>query len=278
MDNRDILLDVRHLRHVFPLGHREFVRAVDDVSFQIRRGEVFGLVGESGSGKSTVARCIMNLYRPTGGEIYYQGINVCDPAARHASRRMLQTTRQMIFQDSGSSLDQRMRVCDLIAEPLRIHRITPPRGICRAEAAFQMRYVGLDERYLDAYPPELSGGQRQRVAIARALCMEPQLLVADEPIASLDVSIQAQIVNLFRHLREEHGFTILFIAHDLAMVEFLCDRVGVMNHGQLVEVGTTEDIFYHPTHPYTKKLLKAVPMLPGSRKRYGGSEEQRENG
>ena len=198
MDNRDILLDVRHLRHVFPLGHREFVRAVDDVSFQIRRGEVFGLVGESGSGKSTVARCIMNLYRPTGGEIYYQGINVCDPAARHASRRMLQTTRQMIFQDSGSSLDQRMRVCDLIAEPLRIHRITPPRGICRAEAAFQMRYVGLDERYLDAYPPELSGGQRQRVAIARALCMEPQLLVADEPIASLDVSIQAQIVNLFR--------------------------------------------------------------------------------
>ena len=209
MDNRDILLDVRHLRHVFPLGRREFVRAVDDVSFQIRRGEVFGLVGESGSGKSTVARCIMNLYRPTGGEIYYQGINVCDPAARHASRRMLQTTRQMIFQDSGSSLDQRMRVCDLIAEPLRIHRITPPRGICRAEAAFQMRYVGLDERYLDAYPPELSGGQRQRVAIARALCMEPQLLVADEPIASLDVSIQAQIVNLFRHLQREHGFSFL---------------------------------------------------------------------
>ena len=165
MDNRDILLDVRHLRHVFPLGHREFVRAVDDVSFQIRRGEVFGLVGESGSGKSTVARCIMNLYRPTGGEIYYQGINICDPAARRASRRMLQTTRQMIFQDSGSSLDQRMRVCDLIAEPLRIHRITPPRGTCRAEAAFQMHYVGLDERYLDAYPPELSGGQRQRVAM-----------------------------------------------------------------------------------------------------------------
>ena len=153
MDNRDILLDVRHLRHVFPLGHREFIRAVDDVSFQIRRGEVFGLVGESGSGKSTVARCSMNLYRPTGGEIYYQGINICDPAARRASRRMLQTTRQMIFQDSGSSLDQRMRVCDLIAEPLRIHRITPPRGTCRAEAAFQMHYVGLDERYLaSAWP------------------------------------------------------------------------------------------------------------------------------
>ena len=132
--------------------------------------------------------------------------------------------------------------------------------------------------YLDKYPAQLSGGQRQRVAIARALSMEPKLLVADEPVAALDVSIQAQIVNLFRHLREEHGFTILFITHDLAMVEFLCDRVGVMNHGQLVEVGTTEDIFYHPTHPYTKKLLKAVPMLPGCRKSYGGSEEQKENG
>ena len=260
MDNRDILLDVRHLRHVFPLGRREFIRAVDDVSFQIRRGEVFGLVGESGSGKSTVARCIMNLYRPTGGEIYYQGNNVCDPAARRASRRMLQTTRQMIFQDSGSSLDQRMRVCDLIAEPLRIHRITPPRGTCRAEAAFQMHYVGLDERYLDAYPPELSGGQRQRVAIARALCMEPQLLVADEPIASLDVSIQAQIVNLFRHLQREHGFSFLFIAHDLAMVEFLCDRVGVMYRGRLVEVGPAREIFERPAHPYTRALVRAIPI------------------
>ena len=267
MDNRDILLDVRHLRHVFPLGHREFVRAVDDVSFQIRRGEVFGLVGESGSGKSTVARCIMNLYRPTGGEIYYQGINVCDPAARHASRRMLQTTRQMIFQDSGSSLDQRMRVCDLIAEPLRIHRITPPRGICRAEAAFQMRYVGLDERYLDAYPPELSGGQRQRVAIARALCMEPQLLVADEPIASLDVSIQAQIVNLFRHLQDEHGFSFLFIAHDLSMVRYLCDRVGVLLRGKLVEEAPSHELFQNPQHPYTKALLSAMPLPDPIRER-----------
>ena len=267
MDNRDILLDVRHLRHVFPLGHREFVRAVDDVSFQIRRGEVFGLVGESGSGKSTVARCIMNLYRPTGGEIYYQGINVCDPAARRASRRMLQTTRQMIFQDSGSSLDQRMRVCDLIAEPLRIHRITPPRGTCRAEAAFQMHYVGLDERYLDAYPPELSGGQRQRVAIARALCMEPELLVADEPVASLDVSIQAQIVNLFRHLQAEHGLSVLFIAHDLSMVRYLCDRVGVLLRGKLVEEAPSHELFQNPQHPYTKALLSAMPLPDPIRER-----------
>ncbi len=233
MDNRDILLDVQPSAPCVPAGaQRVSVRAVDDVSFQIRRGEMFGLVGESGSGKSTAARCIMNLYRPTGGEIFYQGIDVCDPAARRASRRMLQTTRQMIFQDSGSSLDPRMRVCDLIAEPLRIHRIAPPRGTCRRRRRSRCTTWGWTERYLDAYPPELSGGQRQRVAIARALCMEPELLVADEPIASLDVSIQAQIVNLFRHLQREHGFSFLFIAHDLAMVEFLCDRVGVMYRGQ----------------------------------------------
>ena len=135
------------------------------------------------------------------------------------------------------------------------------------EAEFQLQYVGMESMYLDKYPAQLSGGQRQRVAIARALSMEPRLLVADEPIAALDVSIQAQIVNLFRHLRDEHGFTILFIAHDLTMVEFLCDRVGVMNHGKLVETGTTEEVFCHPTHPYTRKLLQAVPTLPGRRKR-----------
>ena len=224
----DILLDVRHLTHMFPLTRKLAVKAVDDVSFQLRRGEIFGLVDESGSGKSTAARCIMNVYRPTSGQILYKGIDVCDRAAFRANRRMLQTSRQLIFQDSNSSLDQKMKVCDIIAEPMRIHHITPPRGSYRAEAEFQMYYVGLDREYLDKYPSELSGGQRQRVAIARALAMEPELLVADEPIASLDVSIQAQTVNLFRHLQQEHGFTFLFIAHDLAMVEFLCDRVGVM--------------------------------------------------
>lgn len=256
----DILLDVRHLTHMFPLTRKLAVKAVDDVSFQLRRGEIFGLVGESGSGKSTAARCIMNVYRPTSGQILYKGIDVCDRAAFRANRRMLQTSRQLIFQDSNSSLDQKMKVCDIIAEPMRIHHITPPRGSYRAEAEFQMYYVGLDREYLDKYPSELSGGQRQRVAIARALAMEPELLVADEPIASLDVSIQAQTVNLFRHLQQEHGFTFLFIAHDLAMVEFLCDRVGVMYHGKLVEVAPVEALFASPLHPYTRALLAAMPV------------------
>lgn len=256
----DILLDVRHLTHMFPLTRKLAVKAVDDVSFQLRRGEIFGLVGESGSGKSTAARCIMNVYRPTSGQILYKGIDVCDRAAFRANRRMLETSRQLIFQDSNSSLDQKMKGCDIIAEPMRIHHIMPPRGSYRAEAEFQMYYVGLDREYLDKYPSELSGGQRQRVAIARALAMEPELLVADEPIASLDVSIQAQTVNLFRHLQQEHGFTFLFIAHDLAMVEFLCDRVGVMYHGKLVEVAPVEALFASPLHPYTRALLAAMPV------------------
>ena len=263
----EILLEVQDLTHLFPLTKRAVVRAVDGVSFQVRRGEIFGLVGESGSGKSTVARCVMNLYRPRGGRILYKGIDVCDPAAFRANRRMLQRTRQMIFQDSGSSLNQRMRVWEIIAEPLRIQRIAPPRGSLREEAAFQMHYVGLDAGYLDRYPPELSGGQRQRVAIARALAMEPELLVADEPIASLDVSIQAQIVNLFKHLQQEHGFSFLFIAHDLAMVEFLCDRVGVMYRGRLVEAGPAAEVFAHPGHPYTRALLSSIPIPDPRRER-----------
>ena len=263
----EILLDVQHLTHVFPLSRRMSVRAVDDLSFQIRRGEIFGLVGESGSGKSTAARCVMNLCRPQSGRILYKGIDTCDRAAFRANRRMLQTTRQLIFQDTSSSLNQRMRVWDIIAEPLRLQRVVPPRGSLRAEAAFQMHYVGLDESFLDKYPPELSGGQRQRVAIARALAMEPELLVADEPIASLDVSIQAQIVNLFKHLQQEHGFSFLFIAHDLAMVEFLCDRVGVMYRGRLVETAPTAELFSNPLHPYTQALLSSIPIPDPRRER-----------
>lgn len=258
--SNEILLDVRHLTHVFPLGKGAALRAVDDVSFQLRRGEILGLVGESGSGKSTLARCVMNLYTPTAGQILYRGIDVCDAAQFRKNRKLLQTQRQIIFQDSSSSLDPRMRVAEIIAEPMRIHHIVPPRGSVRAEAAFQMKYVGLDAAYLDKYPAELSGGQRQRVAIARALAMEPELLVADEPIASLDVSIQAQIVNLFRHLQQEHGFSFLFIAHDLAMVEFLCDRVGVLYHGRLVELAPVGALFSAPRHPYTQALLAAMPI------------------
>ena len=255
--SEEILLDVQHLTHTFSLDKKSAVTAVDDISFQIKKGEIFGLVGESGSGKSTVARCIMNIYQPRG-RILYRGIDTCDREAFRANRKMLQSVRQIIFQDSDSSLNQRMKVCDIITEPMKIQHRIPPRGSYRAEAAFQMHYVGLDEKYLDRRPFELSGGQRQRVAIARALTMEPELLVADEPIAALDVSIQAQIVNLFRHLQKEHGFSFLFIAHDLAMVRFLCDRVGVMRQGKLVEVGETKRLFAAPQHPYTKALLDAA--------------------
>ena len=265
--NEDILLSVEHLTHSFPVTRQLRVQALDDLSFQIRRGEIFGLVGESGSGKSTAARCIMNLCRPDAGKILYDGIDVCDRAQFRANRRRLQTERQMIFQDSASSLDPRMRVAELIAEPLRIAHRRTERGSAREEAAFQMKYVGLDAAYLDKYPAALSGGQRQRVAIARALTMEPQLLVADEPVSALDVSIQAQIVNLFRHLQDEHGFTFLFIAHDLSMVRYLCDRVGVLYRGRLVECAPTEELFCHPLHRYTKALLSAIPLPDPLRER-----------
>lgn len=263
----DILLDVRHLSHCFPLPGRQTLRAVDDVSFQLRRGEILGLVGESGCGKSTVARCVMNVYRPTAGHIYYDGIDTCDAAQFRANRRRLEAERQIIFQDSTSSLNPRMTAAEIIAEPMRIHRVKPPRGSLRAEAAFQLYYVGMEESYLDKCPPEMSGGQRQRVAIARALSMEPKLLVADEPVAALDVSIQAQIINLFSHLRQEHGFSILFIAHDLSMVEYLCDRVGVMYRGRLVEIGPTEAVFARPRHDYTRALLSAIPLPDPIRER-----------
>ena len=256
----EILLDVQHLSHVFKLSKHAAIKAVDDVSFQIRKGEIFGLVGESGSGKSTVARCIMNIYKPAAGKIVYQGIDVCDRKEFRKNHKMLEASRQIIFQDSTSSLNQRMTVADIIAEPMSIHHMKPPRGSLRAEAQFQLHYVGMDESYLDKYPTELSGGQRQRVAIARALSMEPELLVADEPIASLDVSIQAQIINLFKHCNRDHGYTMLFIAHDLSMVEYLCDRVGVMYHGKLVEVAPTADLYANPRHPYTKALLSAIPV------------------
>ena len=254
------LLDVQHLSHVFKLSKYAVIKAVDDVSFQMKQGEIFGLVGESGSGKSTVARCIMNIYKPTAGKILYNGIDVCDKAEFKKHHKILEANRQIIFQDSTSSLNQRMKVADIIAEPMYIHRIKPPRGTLRAEAEYQLSYVGMDASYLNKYPSELSGGQRQRVAIARALSMEPELLVADEPIASLDVSIQAQIINLFKHCNKDHGCSILFIAHDLSMVEYLCDRVGVMYRGKLVEVAPTAELYANPQHPYTQALLSAIPI------------------
>lgn len=256
----EIFVEVRHVSHRYKAAGRASVRALQDVSFSLYRGEIFGLVGESGSGKSTMARCLMNLCRPSEGAIFYDGIDTCDPVQFRRNRRRLQARRQLVFQDSASSLNQRMKVADLVTEAMRIQRRRPERGSMRAEAEFWLRRVGLDDSFLDRYPPELSGGQRQRVAIARALSMEPEFLVADEPVASLDVSIQAQIVNLFLDLQRETKFTLLFIAHDLSMVEFLCDRVGVLCRGRLVEVAPTKELFAHPLHGYTKSLLSAIPV------------------
>lgn len=263
----ETVLDVRGLSHQFRLSRTAVIKAVDNVSFQLREGEIFGLVGESGSGKSTIARCVMNICRPFAGSILYQGIDTTDPRQFRSNRKLLQTSRQIIFQDSTSSLNQRMTVADIIAEPMEIHHVKPPRGSLRKEAEYQLHYVGLDKSYLDKYPSELSGGMRQRVAIARALSMEPSLLVADEPIASLDVSIQAQIINLLKHCNREHGCSILFIAHDLSVVKYLCDRVGVLYQGKLVEVGPTKELFADLRHPYTKSLLSAIPIPDPRRER-----------
>lgn len=255
---KELMLDIQHLSCEFPLAKKKILKAVDHLSFQIYKGEIFGLVGESGCGKSTTARCIMNLCRPAGGSVFFNGINTCDPKIYRKNQRYLQKKRQIIFQDSSSSLDPRMKVCDIITEPMKIQHLSPESGSMRTEAVVLMQAAGLDPDYLDCYPAELSGGQRQRVAIARALSTQPELLVADEPLVSLDVRVQAQIADLFLQLKYEHGFTVLLIAHDLALVEALCDRIGVMYQGRLVECAPAKELFEHPTHPYTKQLLEAA--------------------
>ena len=257
MENNS-LLNVQHLSHMFHLKRKMTVKAIDDVSFQIKKGEIYGLVGESGSGKSTVARCIMNIYKPSEGEIFYKGIPICKNKEFRKNRKMLQMTRQMIFQDSASSLNPRMKIEDIVAEPLRIYSGKGRPG--KKEIEKQLELVGLDRSYMEKYPCELSGGQRQRVAIARALSTKPELIVADEPIASLDVSIQAQVVNLMKDIQQETGTAYLFIAHDLSMVKYISDRIGVLHLGHLLETGTTEEIFEHPIHPYTRSLLSAIPL------------------
>ena len=260
------VVKVDHLTKNFYLPRKVTIEAVKDVSFTIQEGEIYGLVGESGSGKSTIARCLTGIYKDYTGEIYYEDIPLHDKAMRNKNAKRLQMERQMIFQDSTSSLNQRMRVKDIVMEPQRIHHIRSQYGSKEKDAKHLLSIVGLDDRSLDKLPGELSGGQRQRVAIARAIGINPKLLVADEPIAALDVSIQAQIINLFKQLQRERKYSILFIAHDLSMVSFICDRVGVMKDGELVEEGRTSDVFLRPKHPYTKELIKAIPRI--DRKEY----------
>jgi len=234
------------------------VKAVDDVSFAIAEGEMFGLVGESGSGKSTTGRCILRLIEPTSGEVLFRGENVL----QFSSERMRAARRdmQIVFQDPYSSLNPRMRVGEIVEEPLVIHKLGT-RTERRARVSELFRLVGLDAAYVERYPHQFSGGQRQRIGLARALALNPALVIADEAVSALDVSIQAQVVKLLLDLKERLRLTYLFIAHDLRLVEHVCTRVAVMYLGKIVELGETSALFANPTHPYTKALLSAIPVL-----------------
>ena len=264
----EALLQVRDLRMEFPLnatlarrlrrGDLEVLRAVDGVDLEIERGEVLGLVGESGCGKSTLGRCLVGLYEPTAGEIRFDGATLPARRDKPTRRRM-----QMVFQDPYSSLNPRMTVRQTLSELLRVHHVVP-RNQVDARCKELLDLVGLGPRSLDAYPRQFSGGQRQRVSIARALALEPDLLVADEPVSALDVSVQAMVLNLLDSLRELLGLTILFIAHNMAVVRHVCARVSVMYLGRIVATARTPDLFADPRHPYTRGLLSAVPRLtPG---------------
>jgi len=258
--DRKKLLEVKNLSQHFKLDRKTTVKAVDNVSFHIYEGETFGLVGESGSGKSTTGRSIIRLYDPTSGEIIFDGKNISEKKLKKSDRVYLNKNMQMIFQDPMACLNPRMTVGDIIAEGLDIH------GICkskeeRTQRVYELlRTVGLNEQHASRYPHEFSGGQRQRIGIARALAIEPKFIIADEPISALDVSIQAQVVNLLRKLQKENGLTYLFIAHDLSMVKYISDRIGVMNKGKLVELATADELYENPLHPYTKSLLSAIPL------------------
>ena len=256
--DKNLILEVRELKQHFRINDRLTIKAVDGVTFGIRQGEVFGLVGESGCGKSTFARSVTGIYRPTEGEVFYRGALVSGKAADAAAVRQRQTELQTVFQDSAASLNPRMTVEEIILEPFRILPNRPNPQTQREKLLQLMKDVGMAQTYLQKRPGELSGGQRQRVAIARALITDPAFVVADEPVASLDISIQAQIISLFQHMQREHGFTFLLIAHDLSVVRFICDRVGVMLHGKLVELAPTKELFSNPLHPYTQALLSAI--------------------
>ena len=257
------LLDVRHLVKHFVRKQGLFrppavVRAVDDVSFTIDEGEMFGLVGESGSGKSTTGRCILRLIEPSSGEVLFNGENVLQfsRARMRAARRDM----QIVFQDPYSSLNPRMRVGDIVEEPLLIHKLGS-KAERRDRVAELFRLVGLEPDYVQRYPHQFSGGQRQRIGIARALALNPALIIADEAVSALDVSIQAQVVSLLMDLKARFKLTYLFIAHDLRLVEHICKRVAVMYLGKIVEMGETRALFSSPRHPYTRALLSAVPVL-----------------
>jgi oligopeptide transport system ATP-binding protein len=258
----DTLIEVKNLTKYFPAGQGLFgkgtgvVKALDDVSFTIRKGETFGLVGESGCGKTTTGRCILRLIEPTSGEVSFDGKDLLSVDA--ANLRRMRRDMQIIFQDPYSSLNPRMRVGQIVVEPLTIHNVGS-KAERRDRVAELLQLVGLDASHAQRYPHEFSGGQRQRIGIARALALNPKFIVCDEPVSALDVSVQAQVVNLLQDLQEQLNLTYLFISHGLSVVEHISTRVGIMYLGKLVEVASSEEIFRNPLHPYTRALLSAIP-------------------
>ena len=258
MCEKQPLLQVRDLKQYFKVSANYTVRAVDGVSFDIYPGETYGLVGESGSGKSTIGRSIIRLYEPTAGSIVFDGHDISGKLDGKTTN-VLRTQMQMIFQDPMACLNPRKKVGEIIGEGLDIHHLYSSRAERKEKIDRILRKVGLAPEHADRYPHQFSGGQRQRVGIARALIMDPKLIIADECISALDVSIQAQVVNLMKDIQQETGAAYLFIAHDLSMVKYISDRIGVLHLGHLLETGTTEEIFSHPVHPYTRSLLSAIP-------------------
>jgi oligopeptide transport system ATP-binding protein len=261
----DTLLQVRHLVKHFPVDNSDdVVQAVDDVSFDIFAGETLGLVGESGCGKSTVGRCLLRLHEPSSGEVLFEGQNII--GLPNSEMQALRREMQIIFQDPYASLNPRLSIRSIVSEPLKIHKIGN-KATQNERVADLLKRVGLDPKYADRYPHEFSGGQRQRIGIARALALNPKLIICDEPVSALDVSVQAQVVNLLQELQDEFGLTYLFISHGLAVVEHISDRVAVMYLGKIVEMCEAAELYLNPLHPYTQALLSAIPIPDPRQKR-----------
>ncbi|HDB5278194.1 TPA: ATP-binding cassette domain-containing protein [Staphylococcus aureus] len=280
MKNDEVLLSIKNLKQYFNAGKKNEVRAIENISFDIYKGETLGLVGESGCGKSTTGKSIIKLNDITSGEILYEGIDIQKIRKR---KDLLKFNKkiQMIFQDPYASLNPRLKVMDIVAEGIDIHHLATDKRDRKKRVYDLLETVGLSKEHANRYPHEFSGGQRQRIGIALALAVEPEFIIADEPISALDVSIQAQVVNLLLKLQRERGITFLFIAHDLSMVKYISDRIAVMHFGKIVEIGPAEEIYQNPLHDYTKSLLSAIPQpdpeSERSRKRFSYIDDEANN-